>query len=135
MRHLTGIESSQLFPWDLPLGLASGSCADFLLDALLASLVPLLILFHLVLAPYSKVEESFNIQATHDVLAFGLPVRHVAGSLRARYDHLTFSGPVPRTFVGPLAVAGVSWPVVHLVEGVNRQILGEFLLRVVRTWF
>lgn len=91
----------------------------------------MLILLHLVLAPYSKVEESFNIQATHDILTYGLPLRDVAVRLRAQYDHLTFPGPVPRTFVGPLAVAGVSWPFVHLVEGVNKQILGGSPLRVV----
>lgn len=119
MRHLTGTGSPKAL---FGLGLTR---ADPRLDALLASLVPLLILVHLVLAPYSKVEESFNIQATHDILAYGLPFRDVAARLRGQYDHLTCPGPVPRTFVGPLAVAGVSWPVVHLVEGVNRQILGE----------
>ncbi|SLM40083.1 GPI mannosyltransferase [Lasallia pustulata] len=99
-----------------------------LTDALLASLVPLLILLHLVLAPYSKVEESFSIQATHDILTYGLPFRDIAASLRPHYDHFTFPSPVPRTFVGPLAVAGVSWPFIHLVEGVNRQILVRAIL-------
>lgn len=95
-------------------------------DILLAALIPLNILFHLALAPYTKVEESFNIQATHDILTYGLPVgRGFAQKLRDQYDHLTFTGSVPRTFVGPLVLAIVSWPAsLILHDGVDKQILG-----------
>ncbi|MCJ1225540.1 dolichyl-P-Man:Man(7)GlcNAc(2)-PP-dolichol alpha-1,6-mannosyltransferase [Toensbergia leucococca] len=97
-------------------------------DALLASLIPLLVLLHLSLAPYTKVEESFNIQATHDLLTYGLPMKNKGTTLRAQYDHLTFSGSVPRTFVGTLALAGASWPFAWLVEGVDKQILVRAVL-------
>ena len=98
----------------------------YLKDILLAALIPLSILFHLALAPYTKVEESFNIQATHDILTYGLPAgRGFAQKLRDQYDHLTFTGPVPRTFVGPLALAIFSWPAsLILHDGVDKQILG-----------
>jgi len=94
-------------------------------DTMLAALIPLLILIHLLLAPYTKVEESFNIQATHDILTYGLPYKNIASKLREQYDHLEFPGSVPRTFVGPLALAAASWPFSSVVKGFNQQILGE----------
>lgn len=58
------------------------------------SLVVLLasILMHVCLAPYSKVEESFNMQAVHDFLVHGQNVE--------AYDHQEFPGVVPRSFIG-----------------------------------
>ncbi|KAL8774872.1 MAG: hypothetical protein Q9209_000811, partial [Squamulea sp. 1 TL-2023] len=93
----------------------------------IAALIPTLILFHLVCAPYTKVEESFNIQATHDILTYGVrdfifPGRSGQLQLEDQHDHLTFTGPVPRTFVGALVLAGVSWPFTKIIEGVNPQI-------------
>lgn len=85
----------------------------------------LAIIAHLIYSPYTKVEESFNLQATHDILRYGLATANVTSSLQADYDHFTFPGAVPRTFVGPLFLAGLSWPVVggfgHLI---NAQVLG-----------
>lgn len=63
----------------------------------------------LVLCPYSKVEESFNLQATHDLFYHGLGpalFRSLSSSeLQLPYDHLQYPGVVPRTFAGPLVLA------------------------------
>jgi alpha-1,6-mannosyltransferase len=87
-------------------------------------LIPGLILLHLYYAPYTKVEESFNLQATHDILTFGLPWIKGRPDPIQRYDHIEFPGSVPRTFVGPLALAGVSWPLIEYLPDVNRQFIG-----------
>ncbi|KAL2154429.1 hypothetical protein VTH82DRAFT_3105 [Thermothelomyces myriococcoides] len=102
-----------------------------LFDLLLAGLIPGLILLHLVVAPYTKVEESFNIQAAHDVLVYGTPISNVYQKLSRTYDHFTFPGAVPRTFVGPVLLAGFAQPIVALVgfqhaQFIVRAILGLF---------
>lgn len=106
--------------------------ADFSVDIVIAALIPTLILFHLIWAPYTKVEESFNIQATHDILTYGVrdlffPNGSSELQLKDHYDHLTFTGPVPRTSVGALTLATASWPVTRLLRGVNPQIIGTSL--------
>ena len=47
---------------------------------------------YLALCPFTKVEESFNVQAFHDILKFGRSYEAVT----KRYDHLSFPGVVPR---------------------------------------
>ena len=47
--------------------------------------------------------------------------------LREHYDHLTFTGSVPRTFVGPLSLAGVSWPFLRFGPGYGGDIRGQLV--------
>jgi alpha-1,6-mannosyltransferase len=89
-------------------------------------LIPTFILIHLFVSPYTKVEESFNIQAIHDILVHGIPGSNVDQFLTANYDHVSFPGSVPRTFAGALVLSGLSSPFVGLARSMGDvQLLGE----------
>ncbi|ODQ55521.1 hypothetical protein SAICODRAFT_76589 [Saitoella complicata NRRL Y-17804] len=62
-------------------------------------------LAYLALAPYTKVEESFNLQAAHDILKFGIGPEGLK-----KYDHVEFPGVVPRTFLGAAVLAMLASP-------------------------
>ncbi|KAI9902977.1 hypothetical protein N3K66_002329 [Trichothecium roseum] len=101
------------------------------IDIALSSLLFLTPLVHLLLSPHTKVEESFNIQAAHDILVYGTPTSSIRPRLAARFDHLSFPGSVPRTFVGALLLAGVAQPFVALAgfrhaQFIVRAALGAF---------
>ncbi|KAI6042478.1 glycosyltransferase family 22 protein [Pisolithus marmoratus] len=64
---------------------------------------------YVFLAPYSKVEESFNLHATHDVLMYG-----IGSESLSKYDHMIFPGAVPRTFVGSILLGWLTTPVASL---------------------
>ncbi|KAJ5679572.1 hypothetical protein N7462_007816 [Penicillium macrosclerotiorum] len=97
-------------------------CAWVLLAVLLAALI----LLHLFVAPYTKVEESFHVQAIHDILAHGFPFGDID---RHNYDHFEFPGAVPRTAVGAAVLAQLSPKLTTLsLSGVHRQILARAML-------
>ncbi|KAL2262353.1 hypothetical protein VTK26DRAFT_1578 [Humicola hyalothermophila] len=101
------------------------------LDILLSLLIPGFILLHLVVAPYTKVEESFNMQAAHDILVYGTPTSDIYYRLSNTYDHFTFPGAVPRTFIGPVMLAGFAQPILAVIgfqhaQFVVRGLLGLF---------
>nr|CAB3485301.1 unnamed protein product [Digitaria exilis] len=64
--------------------------------------------FYAVMTPYTKVEESFNVQAMHDVLYHTHRIE--------KYDHLEFPGVVPRTFIGAVVISIISSPAVFLMR-------------------
>jgi alpha-1,6-mannosyltransferase len=89
-------------------------------------------LLHLYVSPFTKVEESFNIQAAHDILQYGVPLgsdRYL--KLKTLYDHMTFSGAVPRTFIGAMTLAAIAKPFIWLagnLDSLSQQMLGELVL-------
>lgn len=89
-------------------------------------LLPSLVLLHLFVAPYTKVEESFNIQATHDLIRYGVPFGPQKDQAFELFDHTHFRGAVPRTFSGALILAGLSQPFLGLAQRLqlNPQTLG-----------
>lgn len=82
---------------------------------------------YLFLCPYTKVEESFAIQATYDLYYYGLgpAIRRVLLLLTTTatddeddwlpYDHLQYPGVVPRTFAGPSVLTSFTWVIAKVV--------------------
>ncbi|KAG6041558.1 hypothetical protein E4U41_003574 [Claviceps citrina] len=112
-----------------------------LTDTLLTSALYLIPLLHILLSPYTKVEESFNLQATHDLLVYGTPTPtwtsnwtsshdDMHARLLRTYDHFSFPGAVPRTFVGAVVLAGVARPLIALAGFSHAQLIVRAVLAV-----
>ncbi|KAF3099947.1 dolichyl-P-Man:Man(7)GlcNAc(2)-PP-dolichol alpha-1,6-mannosyltransferase [Orbilia oligospora] len=96
-----------------------------ILGTLLEILLPATMFVHLLMAPYTKVEESFNIQAIHDVANIGMPVPFTnVEEVLAQYDHVEFPGVVPRSFAGAGLIGGITSMVLGFVQdGLLQQII------------
>ncbi|KAI8051148.1 GPI mannosyltransferase [Syncephalis plumigaleata] len=79
-----------------------------IIDLLLICLTTL----HVVVAPFAKVEEQFNVEALHDLLYHGW-------SHLDEYNHTAYPGPVPRTFIGPIFLYSIVKPVQLIWQFIN----------------
>ncbi|CAG8673885.1 7631_t:CDS:2, partial [Paraglomus occultum] len=74
-------------------------------------------------------EESFNLQATHDILEYGIWKESLY-----KYDHFSFPGVVPRTFIGPLLLGGAAYPIVAVSKWFNpslQKLWIQYLVRII----
>ncbi|KAF8486292.1 glycosyltransferase family 22 protein [Russula ochroleuca] len=80
---------------------------------------------HVLLSPYTKVEESFNLHAIHDLLLFG-----GRPDALQKFDHKVFPGAIPRSFVGSIIVAWLSNYIARLANDLS-LINSKFDLQIV----
>ncbi|CAH8526112.1 unnamed protein product [Schistosoma guineensis] len=76
-----------------------------------------------LICPYTKVEESFGMQALHDLLYLRTNI--------TMYDHNYFPGVVPRSFLGCLSVAWIVSPLVSVNTLLGMQkFISQYIVRM-----
>ncbi|KAI5247339.1 hypothetical protein E4T43_02125 [Aureobasidium subglaciale] len=85
---------------------------------------------YIAASPYTKVEESFNTQAIHDTLIHGIPTRNAKAFFDSHYDHTTFPGPVPRTFVGAVVMSGLTRPLQIIIDMLSSGGVDKFTYQI-----
>lgn len=70
------------------------------------------------------------MQATHDILNYGVPWVNTTAVLADKFDHVDFPGSVPRTFVGALLLAGLGMPL-KAVSGIVGPAAQQLLIRAI----
>jgi len=87
--------------------------------------IPAVVFLYVIVAPFTKVEESFNLQAVHDMVFHKLDFD--------AYDHKEFPGVVPRSFVGAFLITAASRNIgTFFVESYNQgwKFLMQYIVRV-----
>lgn len=94
----------------------------FLLSILIFILITQL---QLILHPFTKVEESFNLHGIYDYL-----FQSSWSTWAHEGDHLTFTGPIPRTFLGSIIIGLISSPLISILKtlGVLKSKYGQQLI-------
>eukprot|EP01084_Bolivina_argentea_P089486 161468_1 len=78
---------------------------------------------YVLVVPYTKVEESFNMQASHDMLFHGYTDIQ-------NYDHNQFRGVVPRTFIGSLVLSLMVQPFKLMMQTIFPLLFSSFKLKM-----
>uniref|UniRef100_T1IJL3 Mannosyltransferase n=1 Tax=Strigamia maritima TaxID=126957 RepID=T1IJL3_STRMM len=81
---------------------------------------------HLLVCPFTKVEESFSLQATHDLIFHKYNL--------TQYDHFQFPGVVPRTFMGPFLLSIFTAPFASFVNKFYVQYIVRAVLGFLVIW-
>ncbi|WVQ76291.1 hypothetical protein IAR50_005956 [Cryptococcus sp. DSM 104548] len=79
---------------------------------------------HVVLAPYTKVEETPGLHGVHDLLKYGV-------TDIGKYDHVSYPGPVARSMMPSIILAAATYPL-SLVTGTDEGPHLQTLIRLVQ---